>query len=294
MTDMSNLFRDCPTGEAGAAASLHTSEFNADISAWDTSQVTNMGMFMRPLQPRHRIVEYRAGHEHEHVLCTAFNQDIGSWNTAQVTTWGHVLMAPPRSTKTSDRGIPRRSRHASVAPRVQPRHRIVDTAQVTTWHVLAPRSTKTSDRGIPRRSRTWGMFMAPPRSTKTSDRGIPRRSRTWVHVHGAAAFNQDIGSWNTAQVTTCGHVQCAAFNKHRIVDTAQVTTMQAMFRRLAFNQDIGSWNTAQVTTMRPCSNALPRSTKISDRGIPRRSRHGACSDTPPRSTMISPAGQPPR
>ena len=42
------------------------STFDADISKWDTGQVTNMySMF------------YQA---------SAFNQDIGSWNTAQVTT----------------------------------------------------------------------------------------------------------------------------------------------------------------------------------------------------------------
>ena len=69
----------------------------------------------------------------------------------------------------------------------------------------------------------------------------------------AAAFNQPIGSWNTSQVTDTAHMfqDAAVFNQTiGSWDTSKVTDMRQMFNGAnAFNQPIGSWDTSQVTDM---------------------------------------------
>jgi len=69
----------------------------------------------------------------------------------------------------------------------------------------------------------------------------------------ARAFNQAIGSWNTANVTNMSGMfsDASTFNQPiGLWNTASVTNMRYMFMSAhAFNQAIGSWNTAAVTNM---------------------------------------------
>ena len=139
--------------------------------------------------------------------------DMPEWDVSLVTDMSELFKAKAHSTWISRRGIPRRSRTCG-----------------TCFFAPAP-STKTSDRGIPRRSPAWGPCSIAPARVQPRHRLVEYRAG---HEHGefmfwrADAFNQAIGSWNTAQVTD----------------------MSDMFRAAAaFNQDIGSWNTAQVTSM---------------------------------------------
>ncbi|HUH72811.1 MAG TPA: BspA family leucine-rich repeat surface protein [Chitinophagales bacterium] len=71
--------------------------------------------------------------------------------------------------------------------------------------------------------------------------------------HIATAFNQPIGNWNTANVTTTTLMFAYSESFNQAIgnwNTAKVTDMGDMFKSAtAFNQPIGDWNTASVIGM---------------------------------------------
>jgi surface protein len=69
---------------------------------------------------------------------------------------------------------------------------------------------------------------------------------------GAAAFNQNISSWDVSKITNMNHMfyNASSFNQDiSNWNVSNVTDMSGMFGANHFNQNIGKWNVSNVTNM---------------------------------------------
>lgn|GEM_PF-1762541 len=116
--------------------------------------------------------------------------------------------------------------------------------------------------------RQWSEGISPTAMSFANSKNIQKVSAPPVSVKnmsnmfsGATTFNQNIGSWNTSEVTNMSGMfaTAPAFNQNiGSWNTAKVTDMNGMFyAATAFNQNIGSWNTGNVTNMNNMFYAAP-------------------------------------
>jgi surface protein len=188
VTDMGGMFEGLVEGRGAN----DPNNFNGDIGNWDTSSVTSMNDMFN--------------------TATAFNQNIGSWDTSSVTDMGFMF---------------------SDATAFNQNIGSWDTSSVTNMHNMFYKATAfNQDIG------SWDT------SSVTDMQGM---------FQNAYVFNQDIGNWNTSSVTNMQILFYRATSFNQDIgnwDTSSVTDMMYMFfSAQAFNQDIGNWDTSSVTDM---------------------------------------------
>eukprot|EP00577_Skeletonema_sp_RCC1716_P008268 CAMPEP_0113391400 /NCGR_PEP_ID=MMETSP0013_2-20120614/10690_1 /TAXON_ID=2843 ORGANISM="Skeletonema costatum, Strain 1716" /NCGR_SAMPLE_ID=MMETSP0013_2 /ASSEMBLY_ACC=CAM_ASM_000158 /LENGTH=722 /DNA_ID=CAMNT_0000274641 /DNA_START=155 /DNA_END=2323 /DNA_ORIENTATION=+ /assembly_acc=CAM_ASM_000158 len=193
-------------------------DFNPNITAWDTSSVTDMtSMFLGA-----RI----------------FNQDISSWDTSSVTTMGNMF-----------KGASAFNQDISTwdTSKVTDMDHMFEGASVFNQDISGWDTSKVTDmRSMFYLASTFNQDISGWDTSKVTD--------MWRMFFQASAFNQDISTWDTSKVTDMFVMfyRASAFNANITAwDTSSVTTMASMFNSAsAFNQDISGWDTSSVTDIR--------------------------------------------
>lgn len=254
-TAMSSAFHGCvnltgtftDTPNVSAVTSLvnmfrGASNFNGDISGWDTSNVTTMtaafydaSLFNQSLNSWDTGLVNTLSNMFRGAV--SFNQPLGDWNTSNVTSLNSMFSGATAfnqniNTWDTSNVINMGSVFNNALAFNQPLGSW-DTSSVTNFAGTFNNAT-SFDQDIT----TWDMGAA------TSIAGM---------FNGATSFNQPIGNWNIANVTNFGSVFRAASSFNQPLnnwDTSNATTMSAMFAGASmFNQPLSSWDTGSVTTM---------------------------------------------
>ena len=233
ITNMKNLFfTDVDTH----------SNFNQDISSWDTSNVTSMEqMFVNANSFNQPIGNWDVSNVTNMIglfsNAFAFNQPIGSWDVSKVTNMGYMFSGA----KSFNQDIG----SWDVSNVTDMRHMLLDAnsfnQDIGSWNV-----SNVTDMGF--------MFTRAGRFNQDiGSWNVSNVTDMQLMFTSAGRFNQDIGSWNVSNVTDMAHMfnKAEAFNQPiGSWNVSNVTDMSSMFYfAKAFNQDIGSWDVSKVTDM---------------------------------------------
>ncbi len=208
ITNISNMFYGC-------------SNFNGDITGWNTSAITNMSnMFYG---------------------CTNFNQNIGGWTTSAVTNMSYMFYG----CTNFNQSINTNGLYWNTSNITNMSNMFYNCSNfngnITGWNTSKVTDMSSMFRGASLFNQNIGNWITSLVTTMGS------------MFYNASSFNQNIGNWTTSLVTSMNQMfyGCTNFNQNiGNWNTSAVTSMSSMFYNASsFNQNIGNWNTIAVTTM---------------------------------------------
>jgi surface protein len=193
------------------------SNFNQNISSWNTSSVTTMSVMF--------------------AFASSFNQPLNNWSTSNVTDmtamfYGASSFNQPlndwnTSNVTDMKGMFNNARAFN--------------SSINTWN-----TSKVTDMN--------SMFINAINFDQPLNTWNTSSVRNMSNMfNNARAFNQSLNNWSTLNVTNMFNMFNSAFVFNQSLNnwsTSNVTTMLGMFdKAIAFDQPLNTWNTSSVTTM---------------------------------------------
>ena len=235
------------------------SDFNQDISSWDTSSVTNMS-FMFAYSVFNQDI---GGWDTSSVTNmrymfggSGFNQDIGDWVTSSVTDMSYMFDGSDFNQDIGDWDTSNVTDMSYMFNESDFNQDIGDwvTSSVTDMADMFGGSGFNQDIGGWVTSNVTNMRYMFNESDFNQDIGdwVTSSVTDMSYMFDGSVFNQDIGGWVTSSVTDMRYMFSGSVFNRDIGDwvTSSVTNMAGMFEESDFNQDIGDWVTSSVTNMR--------------------------------------------
>jgi surface protein len=222
----------------------YKNNFNADISKWDVSNVTDMSyMFFG---------------------ADSFKQDISSWNVSKVIDMSYMFKGF---------GVPHPFSSVSVKQKDYIKDLTKDRGEIGRWDVSNVTNMRSMFSGAPYNPdiSNWDVSNVIDMSYMFSRSIFNQNISNWdvSNVESMLGmfghnryFNQNIGNWDVSKVTDMSLMffNTPIFNQNiSSWDVSSVKDMHYMFagtgesqegNLIGFNQDIGNWDVSNVTNMK--------------------------------------------
>ena len=215
-------------------------QFNQDISSWDTSNVTTMNyMFYRNQTFNQDVSNWDVSNVTDMAgmfqSCSSFNSDLSSWDTSKNTTLFGTFGGTKFDLNIANWDV------SNVTIMEQTFAGTTWSMDVSKWDV----SAVTNMRLLFNNNKVFNVDISNwDVSNVRNMRGLFKE---------AEAFNIDIGNWNTSNVTDMFEMFHKATNFNKSInswDVSKVENMQRMFwYASSFNQNLNNWDVSNVTTM---------------------------------------------